>query len=139
MGIFNVSSRPLTELISLSSFPGIVPGYYVVRAHTTGKVSQPTTLEGPGSLFTASLPIRGYEIFSAFCLTPLSSSKHGEVYVSNLGLLGKMTGVAAVIMNDIKQELQNSRVALVTRIKAFGKLGKSDWSCLTSVMVSRLS
>ena len=50
-----------------------------------------------------------------------------------------MAGVAAVIMNDIKQELQNSRVTLVTRIKAFGKLGKSDWSWLTSVMVSRLS
>ncbi|KAH7197190.1 glycoside hydrolase superfamily [Fusarium flagelliforme] len=123
LGIFNVSSRPLTELVSLSSFPGIVPGYYVVRAHTTGKVSQPTTLEGSGSLFTTSLPIRGYEILSAFSLTPLSSSKHGEVYVSNLGLLGKMAGVAAVIMNDIKQELQNSRVTLVTRIKAFGKLG----------------
>lgn len=124
MGVFNVSSRPLTEFVPLSSFPGVTPGYYVVRAHTTGKVSQPTTLEGSGSLFTTSLPVRGFEILSAFSLTPLSSVKHGDVFVANLGLLGKMAGVAAVIMNDIKQERHNSRVLIVTRIKAFGTLGE---------------
>ncbi|KAK6717835.1 hypothetical protein SNK05_001012 [Fusarium graminearum] len=123
LGVFNVSSRPLTEFVPLSSFPGVTPGYYVVRAHTTGKVSQPTTLEGSGSLFTTSLPVRGFEILSAFSLTPLSSVKHGDVFVANLGLLGKMAGVAAVIMNDIKQERHNSRVLIVTRIKAFGTLG----------------
>lgn len=96
----------------------------MVRAHTTGKVSQPTTLEGSGSLFTTSLPVRGFEILSAFSLTPLSSVKHGDVFVANLGLLGKMAGVAAVIMNDIKQERHNSRVLIVTRIKAFGTLGE---------------
>lgn len=96
----------------------------MVRAHTTGKVSQPTTLEGSGSLFTTSLPVRGYEILSAYSLTRLSSTKHGDVYAANLGLLGKMVGVAAVIMNDIKQDSHNSRVLLVTRIKAFGTLGE---------------
>ncbi|KAL4730222.1 hypothetical protein ACLX1H_002254 [Fusarium chlamydosporum] len=123
LGIFNTSSRPLTDIVPLLSFPGITPGYYVVRAHTTGKVSQPTTLEGSGSLFTTSLPVRGYEILSAYSLTRLSSTKHGDVYAANLGLLGKIVGVAAVIMNDIKQDSHNSRVLLVTRIKAFGTLG----------------
>lgn len=124
MAIFNVSSRPLTELVSLSAFPGVVHGLeYVVRAHTTGKVSHPTNIESPESLFTISLPIRGYEILSAFPLTRLSSKKRGNVGISNLGLLGKMAGAAAVLMSDV-QERENGRVLIDTRVKAFGILGK---------------
>lgn len=70
-----------------------------------------------------SLPVRGYEILSAFPLTHLSSKKHEDVLVSNLGLLGKMAGVAAIFMNDIHQR-ENGRVLIDTRIKAFGILGE---------------
>ncbi|KAF9774923.1 hypothetical protein IL306_007011 [Fusarium sp. DS 682] len=124
MAIFNISSRPLTELVSLSAFPGVIRDLqYVVRAHTTGKVSQPARIHSPESLFTISLPVRGYEIFSAFPLTRLSSKKHSDVLVSNLGLLGKMAGAAAIFMSDI-QERDNDRVLIDTRVKAFGILGK---------------
>jgi hypothetical protein len=124
LAIFNISSRPLTELVSLSAFPGAISDIqYVVRAHTTGKVSLPNKVDGPGSLFTMSLPVRGYEILSAFPLTRLSSKKHEDVLVSNLGLLGKMAGAAAIFMNDIQQR-ENGRVLIDTRIKAFGILGE---------------
>ncbi|KAM0564587.1 hypothetical protein ACHAPJ_000802 [Fusarium lateritium] len=123
LAIFNISSRPLTELISLSTFPGAIPTLrYVVRAHTTGKVSQPTTVGGIESLFTVSLPVRGYEILSAFPLTGLAGKKRDDVFVSNLGLLGKMAGAAAIFMNSI-EEHENGRVMIDTRVKAFGILG----------------
>ncbi|SCO79310.1 related to seed imbibition protein Sip1 [Fusarium oxysporum] len=123
MAIFNISSRPLTELVSLSAFPGVVHDLeYVVRAHTTGKVSHPTKVESPESLFTISLPVRGYDILSAFPLTRLSSKKHGNVVISNLGLLGKMAGAAAILMSDV-QERENGRSLIDTRVKAFGILG----------------
>lgn len=124
LAIFNISARPLTEIIPLSSFPGTDTSIeYVVRAHTTGKVSRPVKVDAPGSLMTGSLPVRGYEIFCAFPLTSLSSKKHGTILTSNMGLLGKMAGPAAIFMNNIKQ-LENGRVVIDTWIKAFGTLGK---------------
>ncbi|KAJ4314442.1 hypothetical protein N0V84_008905 [Fusarium piperis] len=123
LAIFNVSSRPLTDLIPLSIFPGADARIqYVVRAHTTGKVSRPVAIKDPGSLFTGSLPVRGYEIFSAFPLTSLSSKKHGAMLIANLGLLGKMAGAAAIFMGSV-EERENGRVMLDTRVKAFGVLG----------------
>lgn len=95
----------------------------MVRAHTTGKVSRPVAIKDPGSLLTASLPVRGYEIFSAFPLTSLSSKKHGDMSIANLGLLGKMAGAAAIFMSSV-EERENGRVMLDTRVKAFGVLGK---------------
>ncbi|KPM38607.1 hypothetical protein AK830_g7961 [Neonectria ditissima] len=123
LAIFNVSARPLTEVIPLALFPKVDPSVeYVVRAHTSGKVSRPTKAGKPTSLFTGSLPVRGYEIFCAFPLTSLSSKKHGAIQTSNLGLLGKMAGPAAIFMSRIDQD-DNGRVVIDTRIKAFGILG----------------
>ncbi|KAH6900315.1 glycoside hydrolase superfamily [Thelonectria olida] len=123
LAIFNVSARPLTEIIPLSIFPGIDASIdYVVRAHATSKVSRPTKVGGPHSLITGSLCVRGYEIFCAFPLTTVSGKKHGATQIANLGLLGKMTGPAAIVMNEIKQA-ENGRVEIDTRVKAFGVLG----------------
>ena len=124
LAIFNISARPLTEIIPFTCFPGADPSIeYVIRAHTTGKVSRPTKVGDPGSLITGSLPVRGYEIFCALPLTRFPSERHGEILTSNLGLVGKMTGAAALVMNNITQ-LENRRVLLDTRVKAFGILGK---------------
>ncbi|KAF7542986.1 hypothetical protein G7Z17_g11111 [Cylindrodendrum hubeiense] len=77
LAIFNISSRPLTEIIPLSSFPRI----------------------------DASI-----------------DKKHGTILTSNLGLLGKMAGPAAIFTSKIEQ-FENGRVLIDTRIKAFGTLG----------------
>lgn len=74
-------------------------------------------------MLTGSLPVRGYEIFSAFPLTSLSSKKHGDMLIANLGLLGKMAGAAAIFMSSV-EERENGRVMLDTRVKAFGVLGE---------------
>lgn len=123
LAIFNVSAHPLTELIPLFIFPGTDPSVeYVVRAHTTGKVSSPTKVGDPNSLITGALLVGGYEIFCASPLTTVSGTKHGTTQVANLGLLGKMTGAAAIAANQVKQA-ENGRVEIDTRIKAFGVLG----------------
>lgn len=125
LGIFNVSQRPLRELIPLSKLPGVLPSTsYVVRAHNTGVV---TPVMRPGS-DTAYLPvvlgIRGFDILTAFPLTEFDSSTRGKIYTANLGLVGKMTGAAAITSNEISILHNNSRVFLDTRLKALGVLGE---------------
>lgn len=123
LGVFNISARQLTEITPLSCFPGTVPSSeYAIRAHTTGKVSHPASVGHPKSLITASLDVRGYEILCAFPLTPFSGTKHKDGWAANLGLVGKMTGCAAIVTSSIRQ-LENGRVSVVTRLKALGVLG----------------
>lgn len=124
VAIFNISARPLTELIPLSCFPGTVPSLsYVVRAHVTGKISAPMKLGNPTSLITGSLDVRGYDIFTAFHAAPLTGPKHGDMYVANLGLISKMTGGVAIGPSSIVLK-ENGRVSVAVKLKAFGVFGK---------------
>ena len=126
MGVFNVSDRPLTELIALSSFSGTNDSLeYVVRAHTTGLVSSPTQLSSATSFFNLTLDIRGYEILSAFPLKSLPRMDQGSVTVANMGLVDKMTGCAAIIQNTIKKQ-DNGRILVDTSLKALGVLGEYE-------------
>ncbi|KAH8682208.1 raffinose synthase Sip1 [Xylariales sp. PMI_506] len=123
MAIFNISARPLTEIVPLSRFPGVISSVnYVVRAHSSGLVSPVIQPTSPQALLPVSLDVRGYDIFSAFPVTQFDSESMGRIYAANLGLIGKMTGAAAITMSDL--ELQaNGRVLVDTRLKALGVLG----------------
>ncbi|PVH88182.1 glycoside hydrolase family 36 protein [Cadophora sp. DSE1049] len=124
IGFFNVSQRPLTELIPLSKFPGVVEAqYYVIRAHSSGLVTKPMQVVDANSLVTISLGVRGYEIMSAYPLRGFFDEKKKETsWVANLGLLGKMAGAAAVVANHITK-LENGKIVIDTNIKALGVLG----------------
>ncbi|PNY24554.1 galactinol-sucrose galactosyltransferase 6, partial [Tolypocladium capitatum] len=123
LGVFNISARQLTEMIPLSLFPGTVPSTeYVIRAHTTGKVSHPVSIGHQRSLIKTCLDVRGYEILCAFPSTPFSGTKHKDGWAANLGLVGKMTGCAAIVTSSVDQ-LETGRVSVVTRLKALGVLG----------------
>ncbi|KAG4439088.1 hypothetical protein IFR05_005430 [Cadophora sp. M221] len=124
IGFFNVSQRPLTELIPLSKFPGVVEAqYYVIRAHSSGLVSKPMQVVDTNSLVTLSLGVRGYEIMSAYPLRGFfDETKKETTWVANLGLLGKMAGAAAVVANHITK-LENGKIVIDTNIKALGVLG----------------
>lgn len=124
MGVFNVASRELTDIIPLSRFSGVLPSmHYVVRAHTTGLITGPVQTSLQASKLAVTLDVRGYEIFSAYPLSIFDSERLGRVHVANLGLIGKMAGAAAITENQC--ELQhNGRVFLDTRVKALGVLGK---------------
>lgn len=123
MGVFNVSTRALTDIIPLEQFSGVLPSsHYVVRAHTTGLVTSPVRTDLSTSKLTVTLDVRGYEIFTAYPLSPFDSGSLGRVYVASLGLVRKMTGAAAIVSN--RYDLQrNGRVFVDTSIKALGVLG----------------
>ncbi|EHK40420.1 glycoside hydrolase family 36 protein [Trichoderma atroviride IMI 206040] len=123
VAIFNISARPLTELIPLSCFPGTVPSlHYIVRAHATEKASAPMKLDDPTSLIVGSLEVRGYEIFTAFQAVPLTGPKYGDIWVANMGLINKMTGSVAIIASSISLK-ENGRVSVAVKLKALGVFG----------------
>ena len=124
MGIFNVSQVSLVELLPLSNFSGTVASTeYVVRAHTSGIISVPMSLDSPSALSTVVLDAGQYEILCAYPLKPLSRREGDTVKIANLGLLGRMTGCAAIVSNAIFQQ-DNGRFMVDTSSKAFGTLGK---------------
>ena len=126
LGVFNISRQQLTELISLSRFPGVVPDvYYVVRAHTSGLVTGPVQIGScAGSLISLSLGVAGYEIFTAYPLTAVDSKKHGAaVWVSALGLVDKMASGATLAASLIKTT-QGMKVHADVHVKALGVFGE---------------
>ena len=124
MGVFNISSRGLTDIIPLERFPGVLSSMrYIVRAHSTGAVSKPLQVGLSASLLTVALPVRGWDIFTAYPLEIFHTETRGAVSVANLGLVGKMTGSAAIVRNSFELEL-NERMFLDTTVKALGVLGK---------------
>ncbi|KAF7328418.1 Raffinose synthase Sip1 [Mycena venus] len=123
MGIFNISARPLTDLLSLARFSGVLPSMqYIVRSHNTGMITPPLHPTSPASLLAISLDVRGYDILTAFPLSIFHSDTRGRVFLANLGLVGKMTGCAA-LLNSSFTLLENGRLFTDTVVKALGVLG----------------
>ncbi|KAF9875824.1 raffinose synthase Sip1 [Colletotrichum karsti] len=123
LGVFNISARPLTEIIPLTSFAGVLRSMrYVVRAHSSGRVSPLITPGSPASSLTTSLDVRGYEIFTAYPLSSFDSESKGKVWTANLGLVGKMTGAAAIVKSDFFLR-HDGKIELKTSLKALGVLG----------------
>lgn len=79
----------------------------------------------PKALLCVSLEVRGYEIFSSYPLRGFVDEKKSEtLWLANLGLLGKMSGAAAVVGSKMTKQ-ETGRVVIETNIKAFGVLGMS--------------
>jgi hypothetical protein len=121
LGVFNISSRPLTEIFPLMSFRGVTPGEsYIIRSHNSNKVIGPLTTKLLSSHVVASLGVRGYDILCAY---PLWNGPRNSSYFANLGLVRKMTGCAAI--NNTSFEVQeNGRVLMVTSLRGLGVLGR---------------
>jgi hypothetical protein len=130
LGVFNCTQQPLTELVGLDSFPGAEKGTYVIRSHTSGQVTKPTNLEKNEALVHLELPIRGWEILSAYPLpsfkldrnTPLQGPEN--ISVANLGILGKMSGAAAILNADMYIDRSSGRLRVWTSLKVLGTYGK---------------
>lgn len=127
IGLFNISQRPLTELVPLSRFLGIVDAqYYIVRSHVSGLITRPMQVVEPSSLIGITLKTRGYDVLSAFPLRGFLTGAEGKAettWIANLGLLGKMTGAAAIVSNDLTMG-EKGKISIETSLKALGILGK---------------
>lgn len=128
LALFNVSERPLSELVNLNAFPGVESGEeYVVKTHTTGEVTHSMALNSGTPVISLEVEVKGYEILSAYPLrilrTPKTSdSDSSATKVAMLGLLGKMTGAAAVVRSETRLE-ENGRLRVELALKALGTLG----------------
>ena len=128
LALFNCTQRALSEVVNLNAFPGIEPdGEYIMRSHTTGEISNPLALSSQLPIVSLQVDTRGYEILSAFPLSSFTSAgttgvQSSVTKVAILGLLGKMTGAAAVLSSEIRMEA-NGRLKVQTNLKALGVLG----------------
>ncbi|KAK3694543.1 glycoside hydrolase superfamily [Podospora appendiculata] len=123
MGLFNISDAEVMEIVPLSRFPGVTSSErYVVRSHVTGNVTAALEPGSSASLLTVSLGARGYDILSAAPLSTFGNAAEDQLSVANFGLIGKLTGSAA-ILNSVATEHAGRRVVVVTALKALGVLG----------------
>ncbi|KAL4754140.1 hypothetical protein BDW72DRAFT_147970 [Aspergillus terricola var. indicus] len=143
MGAFNVSNEVKSVIIPVADFPGIYDNQeetgYIVRAHRTGRVVERLHAS---STVSVTLNQRRWEVLTAYPVKTLtfavnSKGKENEqnmttvevsVDVAILGLLRKMTGVAAIVSSDIYIE-NTGRLRVDVGIKALGVLG-IYFSCL---------
>lgn len=131
LGIFNVSQRVLAELVHLKEFPGVeVDEEYIIRGHTTGEISSVMKLDGKTAIVALKLEIKEWEILTAYPLHSFTLQQRESesieslgIKVAVLGLLGKMTGAAAVLRSELHEE-ENGRLRIETSIKALGVLGE---------------
>ncbi|KAE8344228.1 hypothetical protein BDV24DRAFT_172111 [Aspergillus arachidicola] len=153
LGLFNVSENRRTSLVSLQEFPGIHDDYdtkYIVRSHTRGTITDLIQPIDRNALLGVVLEDKGWEILTAyptqaFILKRNNSSDTSEpnpTHAAVLGLLGKMTGAAAIVSSDIYVEA-NGRLRFDISLKALGTLGIyiSDlpgWSIENDFMVTIL-
>jgi hypothetical protein len=133
MALFNIHSAEASSIISLMDFPGIhedSQGQYIVRAHTSGKISDRIQPSDRDSLVSIVLEPKGWEILTSYPTKAFTlKGNHGcnmsgdnLTHVAVLGLLGKMTGAAAVVNSDISV-VENGRLRFDISLKALGTLG----------------
>lgn len=124
LGVFNVTTQPLSEFIHLDAFSGTESGSYIISAFTTGEVSKPMHRDSQSTtvnMVGLELDQCGWEILTAHPLRPFTL-RDKPVSVSIMGLLGKMTGPAAISGSDVYIE-ENGRLRAWVSLKALGVLG----------------
>ena len=132
LGVFNCTPKPVSELIALDAFPGAEKGTYIIRSHTDGQVTEPTSVATNKAFVHLDLPIRGWEILSAYPLLDLELKRGqdseakgpSKISVANLGIVGKMTGAAAIISADAYVDRNSGRLRVWTSCKVLGTFGE---------------
>ncbi|KAJ5565019.1 Raffinose synthase [Penicillium frequentans] len=130
LGLFNIHSAETSCMVSLMDFPGVHEdsnGQYIVRAHTSGKLTERMQPMAQNSHVSVVLQERAWEILTAyptqsFTIRGSNTSSESQTHVAILGLLEKMTGAAAVISSDIFI-VENGRLRVDVHLKALGTLG----------------
>ncbi|KAL4810936.1 raffinose synthase or seed imbibition protein Sip1-domain-containing protein [Aspergillus unguis] len=136
MGLFNLDGKaspssgdrgPKSGLVRVDEFPGVYDKSggkqkqkYIVRAHRTGVIKSDLT---PSSVISVSVDegANGWDILTVFPSRQFTF-KDITTNVAVLGLLGKMTGAAAVVNSDIYIQT-NGRLRVDISLKALGVLG----------------
>lgn len=149
LGVFNIADSETTFILPITKFPGVnaptdksePARSWIVRSHSSKRITrpiQPTNPIRPDNLLQCTLPIRGYDVWSALPVhrfhLPWSAQSNLDLAV--LGLLGKFTGAAAIIetyfnFNEANDEATAAssgpaggrRLKIHVQLKALGVLG----------------
>ena len=121
LGVFNVCQQHVSELVQLYDFPGTEEGEYVVGSFASGEMSPPITRGGNQAMLGLELGTKGWDILTAYALRSFTV-KEKPVKVAMMGLVGKMTGSAAVTGCDMYVE-SNGRLRIWVSLKALGVMG----------------
>lgn len=132
LGLFNISATDASSIIPLKTIPGVDENSkesYIIRSYSTGRVTDVMQPKGVNSLVAVFLKNRGWEILTAYPVHSFTSAgNQGYIpdskltHATVLGLLGKMTGVAAIVHADI-QAVEGGRLKFTVNLKALGVLG----------------
>lgn len=121
LGVFNVAGQHLNEFIYLHDFPGTETGEYVVGSFVSGEVSAPISRGQQHAMVGLELETHGWDILTAYAVRTFTI-REKKTQVAMMGLLGKMTGSAAVTGCDMYVE-ESGRLRIWTSVKALGVLG----------------
>ena len=133
LGVFNLGEAAINFVLPVTKIPGlsVAPGQtrregrWIIRSHVTKKITRPITPIipfTPETLLQQKLGVRGYDIWSALPVHSLKLAT-GEVEIAVIGLLGKMTGAAAIIDAKVSTTENEKRGRINVQLKALGKLG----------------
>lgn len=129
LGLFNVGSTLLREMINIAQMPGLVDGKsYVMRQYSSAAISGPWSKSDNFPVIEVEVAERGFEILTA---SPIQT--FGRTDISVLGLLGKMTGAAAIRSLSISKPVESSQVEISVGLKALGSLGTNEIPRLLSI------
>ncbi|KPM46261.1 hypothetical protein AK830_g263 [Neonectria ditissima] len=133
MGVFNTRPTHVSTLISASEFATIGSSKWEPGAEVVFFSHQSQTVRGPAklgttptahsdatSLFEVDLDVKGFEILSGH-VSHRVSYRGAECLVAALGLLGKMTGAAAICSCDVFST--GDEIKATISVKALGQLG----------------
>jgi hypothetical protein len=138
LGVFNVAEQEISFILPIIKFPGVnAPDSpvessgvsersWIVRSHMSRRITSPihpSNPTRPDNLLQCTLPVRGYDVWSA-----LPVHTFGGLKLAVLGLLGKFTGAVAIVDTTFKTaeseaETQVSRLKVHVQLKALGVLG----------------
>jgi Raffinose synthase or seed imbibition protein Sip1 len=150
LGVFNINPGDISSIVPLTAFPGVDTTtssfgasthgnnssyeHYIIRSHRTRIISEIMKPNGAHSLVSVSLPPKGWDVLTAYplraftlegsrgCSSRSSSVESLLTHVAVLGLLGKMTGIAAVVNSDVSV-VESGRLKFDVNLKALGILG----------------
>ena len=128
LGVFNTTKAPRSEFLTVDDILGsfIQRNYYLIRSYQSGDHHKIISSKNQLPPILLDLAFWGWDILTAHPLQSFRlSNQIKAVDIAILGLLHKMTGVAAVTRVEMSVDDQAQRINLRIGLKALGKLGKA--------------
>ncbi|KAB8337026.1 hypothetical protein FH972_021330 [Carpinus fangiana] len=123
MGVFNCRPSAVTEILHLRQYLGTEEGKWLVRSHRTGRLSHAMSLaSSEEAVDYITVDGHSWDVLTARPVTKLQTAA-GYLLTADFGLVGKMSGAAAIVTSSAEMKLGNVRVQLKTSLKALGTWG----------------